>query len=156
MSRHSDRASLANRKAPYPVPRRRWYPRSILKWRAEICLALLSCVRRTHHAACNQQSLPEDNLDNAPLAKSCRLPQLNVHAACQLFAIGVLVRDIAPSSKARELWVGLEENAALALLQNIRIYALNLSQLREIRKRLMLPVGNNRSRYIAANSEHAP
>ena len=76
--------------------------------------------------------------------------------ACQLFATGVPVRDIAPSSKARELWVGLEENAALALLQNIRIYALNLSQLREIRKRLMLPAGDNRFRYIAANSEHAP
>ena len=55
-----------------------------------------------------------------------------------------------------ELWVGSEENAALALFQNITIYALNLSQLREIRKRLMLPAGDNRFRYIAANSEHAP
>ena len=43
------------------------------------------------------------------------------------FATGVPARDIAPSGKARELWVGLEENAALALLQNIGIYALNLS-----------------------------
>ena len=75
---------------------------------------------------------------------------------CHPFATGLPVRDIAPSSRARELWVGLEENAALALLQNITIYALNLSQLREIRKRLMLPAGDNRFRYIAANSEHAP
>jgi len=59
-------------------------------------------------------------------------------------------------TKAGELLAGVEENAALALLQDIRIYALDLSQLREIRKRLMRAAGDNRFGYIGTNSEHAP
>src|SRR6476660_4643213 len=72
-----------------------------------------------------------------------------------LLAAGRPVRYIAPPNTAKELRVGLEENAALALLQNLRIYALNLSQLRDICKWLMPPAGDNRFRYIASNSEHA-
>ena len=115
-------------------------------------LKLLSCVRGTHHAACNQR-LPEDTLSSTEIREAAATER---SCCMSSFCYRSPRRDIASSSKARELWVGLEENAALALLQNIRIYALNLSQLREIRKRLMLPAGDNRFGYIAANSEHAP